>query len=101
MFGFRINMKIDNIDSNNFRGSIVRSYKRVKNSRNISATGTIMNFTFASQHALNHEAGWTMVFGGLTCIMLKVAKDTQDILNILRPEYKAIVARAKQIYSKK
>lgn len=93
--------KIDKLMNPIYTGSsIVKQYQRAKLRRNIYAGTSMMDFGFASQHALDHEAGTTTMFGGLTCLMLKFAKDQHQIMKELRPQYKEIVARAKQIYKK-
>lgn len=81
--------------------TIPRRYKNAKIQRNAGVAGAIMDFAFASQHALDHEAGWTMVFGGFTCLMVKLTQLSHLKMKELRPQYEEIVARAKKIYSKK
>lgn len=80
--------------------SIVRQYKNSKIQRNAGIVGTLMDFSFAAQHASEHHAGWATVFGGFTCLMIKLTKDAHLRLKSLRPQYEEIVARARQIYKK-
>ena len=38
---------------------------------------------------------------GCTCLMEKLSKDAQTVINLLKPEYKAILKRARCIYKHK
>lgn len=80
--------------------TIARQYKNARIQRNAGIFGTLMDFSFAAQHATAHEPGWTTVFGGFTCLMVKLTQLSHLKMKELRPQYKEIVARAKQIYKK-
>lgn len=102
MFCFRIDMsKVDKILGAASGNGVVTKYRNARFHRGLGVGGAIMDFSFAAQHALDSDVGWTAVFGGFTCLMVKLTKDCHDTMTALRPQYKAIVARAKQIYYKK
>ena len=80
---------------------IMRQYKNAKIRRNVAVGGALFDFGIAANNAKIKDGFGTIVMGGLTCLMMKLAKDNHYKIKQLKPHRNLIVARAKKIFAAK
>lgn len=78
---------------------INKQFKYYRNKAISASAFSAAEFTFAAMHASERKAFGTIFFGGATCLFLKMANNYYKCMKELKPEYKAIVKRAKKIYA--
>lgn len=81
--------------------SVIRQYKNAKIRRNIFAGTAVMDFAIAASNARHKDGFGTLVMGSLTCLMIKLSKDSHSIIKQLKPQREAIILRAKKIFAAK
>lgn len=92
-------MKITNLDTSKYM--VTRTYKHVKIVRNMAAVASAINLKIGVDNAMSHTLPNMLISYGCTCWCAKIAKDCNDTVKLLKPMYKDIVKRAKQIYKHK
>ncbi len=81
--------------------AITRQYKNAKINRNMLAGTALFDFSIATMDAMDKNASGTIIMGFLTCLMMKLTKDYNCRVQMLKPHYGEIVARAKKIFATK
>ena len=76
---------------------IVRRYKNAQKSCGMTAAVGLINFTFAAENATKKQLLPTLIITYCTFKMVKLFEESLNHLAKIRPQYKEIVARAKQI----
>lgn len=84
----------------NGKSLINKNYKYYRNKTISSAAFSAAEFAFAAMHASERKGFGTVFFGGASCLFLKISNNCYKLMKELKPEYKAIVNRAKSIYKK-
>ena len=74
-----------------------RKYRAIRIARNQLIALAGVNFSFAAADAIAHKGLMTMLFGGTSLICLKSSELTIKALQAIKPQYKEILARAKNI----
>lgn len=92
-------MKVNKIPTSNIM--VTRVYKTTKFKRNLAAVGAVVNLALGVNDAVSHRLPNMLVSYGCTCLMAKLTKNCQDVVSLLKPEYKSIIKRARSIYKHK
>ena len=92
-------MKVNNIDTSKFM--VTRKYRQAKLVRNLGIISSAINLKIGVNNAMSHMLPNMLISYGCTCFCAKVAHDSHLIAKTLKPTYKSIVKRAKQIYKHK
>ncbi len=90
-------MKISLIKSGS---GIVRQYKNNRNSLKLSSVSSGASFLVAGHALATSKPVEGTFFAGLVTMTMKNVEDALLAIKKLKPEYDAIVARAKRIYKK-
>jgi len=80
---------------------IMRQYNNAKIIRNVEVGTALFDFLAATTHAKRKNSFGTMFMSGLTCLMIKFAKDNHCKMKQLKPQRDLIIARAKKIFAAK
>lgn len=80
---------------------VVRQYNRAKCYRAMGGVASAMNFMIGVNNAKSHQLPNLLISYGCTCLCLKVAHVSHQMVKNLKPEYMNILKRAKQIYKHK